>query len=151
LKLRPFFLSLLACALLARLPLAAAEPPWMGEEVMRAEFVGKKLRGYFHNGTTWTSSHHEGGRFEMCQGTLCIEGRWFFRGRASCDVGGPPYWVPERCAVVKKVSANCYEFHLTSPLAGPLLDRGDFRPEPRWHSRGWRQEEPSTCEERPSV
>jgi hypothetical protein len=138
--------------LLAELPPAAAEPAWMSQETMRAEFVGKKLRGYVHYGGTWTSSHHEGGGFEACEGPVCVEGGWFFRGRAFCDVRGPPYSpLRELCAVVKKISANCYEFHMTSPLAGPRLDKGDFQPQPRWHSRGWRQEEASTCDVTPSV
>ena len=143
----PGLVAVLVCS-----PPALAEPEWMSPEAMRAEFVGTKMRGYFHNGTTWTSGHHEGGRFEMCEGSQCVEGRWFFRGRAACIVSGPPYWaLQERCVVVNKVSANCYEFHSTSPRAGLRLDEGGFRAEPRWHSRGWRQEEPSTCEEEPSV
>lgn len=142
----------LAAAMLAGSPPALAEPDWLSPEAIRSEFVGKKLRGYSRNGITLTSRHHEGGRFEMCEGTLCVEGRWLLRGRASCIVSGPPYWtLQERCFMANKVSTNCYEFHLTSPRAGPLLDKGDFRTEPRWHSRGWRQGEPSTCEESPSV
>jgi hypothetical protein len=145
-----FFPGLAAALVALSLP-ALAEPEWMSLEAIRAEFVGKKLRGYSRNGITLTSGHHEGGRFEMCEGTLCVEGHWLFRGRASCIVSGPPYWaLQERCFMANKISPNCYEFHLTSPRAGPLLDKGDFRPEPRWHSRAWRQEEPSTCEPPPT-
>lgn len=146
-----FFPGLAAALLAGSLP-ALGEPDWLGPEVMQAEFLGKKMRGYAHNGTTMTWTPHEGGRLEMCEGTLCVEGRWLHRNRASCIVSGPPYWgLQERCTVVRKVSANCYEFHLTSPLAGPRLDKGDFKPDSRWHSRGWREEEPSTCEEKPGV
>jgi hypothetical protein len=75
----------------------------------------------------------------------CVEGRWFHRDRAFCIVSGPPYWVlQERCVMVSKVSANCYEAYQTFPHAGPRLDNGDFNP-------GWREEEPSTCEAAPSV
>jgi hypothetical protein len=77
---------LLACSLPA-----VAEPDWISPEAIRAEFVGKKMQGHFFNGETWTASHHEDSRFEMCQGALCVEGRWLFRGRAFCIVSGPPY------------------------------------------------------------
>jgi hypothetical protein len=151
LRLLALFPGLAAALLAGSLP-ASAEPDWMSPEAIGAEFLSKKMRGYFFNSETWTASRHEGGRFDMCQGSRCVEGRWFFRGRAYCIVSGPPYWpLSERCTLVTKVGANCYEFHVTSPLAGPRLDKGDFRPESRWHSRGWREEEPSTCESSPTV
>ena len=135
--------------LFAKLPLATAEHPSMSPDAIRTEFMGKKMQGYFHNGRTWTSGYHEGDRFDMCEGQLCVEGRWFFRGRALCFLSGPPHWLlQERCTVLHEISANCYEFHLTSPRAGPRLDEGDFRSEPHWHSLGWRQEEAAACEER---
>jgi hypothetical protein len=50
-----------------------------------------------------------------------------------------------------KLGANCYEFHLVWPDARVAGDAKSFRPEPRWHSRGWRRGEPSTCEATPAV
>jgi hypothetical protein len=148
----PAVLSVLMVAVpVCSLP-ASVQPDWMSPEAVQSEFVGKKMRGQVYDGRTMTWTWHEGGRLEMCEDSLCVEGRWLVRGRASCIVSGPPYWhLQERCAVVHKLSANCYEFHLTFPLAGPRLDAGDFKPDPRWHSRGWREEKPSTCEERPSA
>ena len=55
------------------------------------------------------------------------------------------------CWTAIKVSANCYEFY----LAG-LAPEAPFEDDPeganrRWNARGWRQDEPSTCHDKPSV
>jgi hypothetical protein len=150
--LRPSLLCLLACAPLATLPLAAAEIRWMSQEAMRADFVDKTLRGYYHDGTPWTASYGGNGRYDVREGRLRAVGSWYFRNRAFCFFYGPPAWaLEERCVATVKVGANCYEFHLVWPDLRVPDDREDFRPEPRWHSRGWRQKEPSTCETTPSA
>src|SRR5262245_21742654 len=108
-----FFTGL--AALLLGGPPAVAEPGWMHPEAVEAELLGKRMRGYFFFDETWTALRHAGGHFEMCQGARCVEGRWLSRSRATCIVSGPPYWpLEERCTMVRKLSANCYEFHLTS-------------------------------------
>ena len=149
---RRSLLCLLACAPLATLSLAAAEIRWMSQEAMRADFVDKTLRGYYHDGTPWTASYGGDGRYDVREGGLRAVGSWYFRDRAFCFFYGPPAWsLEERCVATVKVGANCYEFHLVLPDARVPGDREDFRPEPRWHSRGWRQKEPSTCETTPSA
>ena len=149
---RRSFLCLLACALLAKVPLAAAEIRWMSQEAMRADFVGETLRGYYYDGRPWTGSYAGGGRYEVREGERHAVGTWYFRGRAFCFFYGPPHWpLAELCGAVNKLSANCYEFHRVYPSTGDFLREGDFRPTQRWVSRGWRVREPSTCEERPIV
>jgi hypothetical protein len=145
-------LCLLACAPLAELPLAAAEIRWMSQAAMRADFVDETLRGYYHDGTPWTASYRGNGRYDVREGELRAVGSWYFRERAFCFFYGPPAWsLEERCVAAVKVGANCYEFHLVWPDARVPGDPEDFRPAPRWHSRGWRQKEPSTCEITPSA
>ena len=150
-------LGLVGCALLAGSPQTSAEPPWMSEEAMRADFVGKTLQGYYRDGVTWSASYDEEGRYrvgekELDGKELRAEGRWYFRGRAFCFFYGPPAWrLEERCVATVKVGANCYEFHRDWPDARMPSDGRGFSPEPRWHSRGWRQGEPSTCEEKATV
>lgn len=142
----------LACALLANLPLAAAELPWMSQEAMRADFVGETLRGYYHDGSPWMATYEDDGRYEVREGELRAVGNWYFRDRAFCFYYGPPVWLlEERCVATVKVGTNCYEFHLVWPDSRAAGDGKSFRPERRWHSRGWRQREPSTCEVTPSV
>lgn len=151
--LRRSFLCL-ACALLANLPLATAENPWMSEEAMRADFAGKRLEGYYYFSVTWTATFDEGGRYQVGERepdgrVLEAQGRWYFRGQAFCLFYGPPSWLLlERCSQVRKISSNCYEFHLVWPDGRPR-DEGGAQPQPLWHSRGWRQGEPSTCETNP--
>jgi hypothetical protein len=127
--------------------MALAEPRWMGEEAIRAEIAGKALEGYFYNGPSWTGRYDKDGRFEGCDERLCGTGRWFTRNGWLCLLGGSPRWDPtERCAAVIRIGANCYQFHWAFPLA-----KGEVGPDSLWHSRGWRQGEPSTCEDKPSV
>jgi hypothetical protein len=149
----PFTFLLAACALLAAQWPAAAEAPWMSEEAMRADFVGETLEGYYWTGRPWTASYAGNGRYEVREGEKHAVGTWYFRGRAFCFHYGPPDWpLAERCGAVRKLSANCYQFHLVLPTAsGGVLREGDFWPLVRWNSRGWRVREPSTCEERPVV
>jgi hypothetical protein len=145
---------ILVCALLARLPPATAESPdmpWMSEKDMRADFVGETLRGYYWDGASWTASYDGGGRYDVSEGELRAVGSWYFRGRAFCFLYGPPAWsLEERCVATIKLGANCYEFHLVWPDARSGDDEG-FRPQRRWHSRGWRSKEPSTCESTPTA
>ena len=125
---------------------------WMSEEAMRADFVGNTLRGYYRDGGPWTASYGGGGRYEVREGELRAAGSWYFRGRAFCFLYGPPAWaLEERCIATVKVGDNCYEFHLVWPDARAAGNGKSFRPEPRWHSRGWRSKEPSTCEATPTV
>jgi hypothetical protein len=127
-----------------------AEDRWMSEEAMRADFVGKPLRGYYHNHAPWEAVFHAGGRYEYRGLRGQALGGWYFRGRVFCHQIGPPY-MDLSCGAATKISANCYEFHVVDLGPKGTLDEGDFRPRPFWHSRGWREDEPSTCEARPSV
>ena len=144
---------LVACTLLGASRLASAEAPWMTEEAMRADFTGETLQGYYHDGRTWIASYAGSGRYEVREREKHAVGSWYFRGRAFCFLYGAPHWpLQERCGAVNKLSANCYQFHRVYPSMGEeLLREGDFRPAVPWVSRGWRQREPSTCEERPIV
>ena len=115
---RPSSLCLVACALLAKSPLASAETPWMSEEAMRADFIGVTLQGYYYDGSTWTASYAGSGRYDVREGALRAVGNWYFRHRAFCFLYGPPSWpLEERCVAAVKVGTNCYEFHLVWPDA----------------------------------
>lgn len=149
---RPFSFCFVACILLAASRLASAGAPWMTEQAVRADIVGETLQGYYHDGIPWTASYAGSGRYEVREGGRHAVGTWYFRGQAFCFFYGPPAWpLKERCVATVKVGANCYEFHLVGPDARVPGDGKGFRPELRWHSRGWRQREPSTCEATPSA
>jgi hypothetical protein len=145
-------LFLAACASLASAPSTATEMPWMSQEAMRADFIGETLRGHYHDGSPWTASYGGSGRYDVREGELRAVGNWYFRDRAFCFLYGPPAWpLEERCVATVKVGANCYEFHLVWPNDRLPDDGTSFRPETRWHSRGWRRNAPPTCEPTPSV
>ena len=144
---------LVVCTLLGASRRAFADGPWMTEEAIRADFTGETLQGYYQDGHRWVASYAGNGRYELRQGDQHVVGTWHFRGQGFCFLYGPPHWpLAERCGAINKLSTNCYQFHRVFPgtAEGPLRE-GDFRPVQPWVSRGWRQREPSTCEERPIV
>jgi hypothetical protein len=139
------------CALVVAAPQAPATVPWMSEEAMRAEIIGKTLDGHYRDGLAWTENYLANGRLDYREKTRTAVGTWHFRGNVFCTFYDPP----ERpsmaggCWTTIKSGANCYEFYLSG-----LFRPGDLDPsEPgmRWNARGWRKDEPSTCVEKPSV
>jgi hypothetical protein len=77
-------------------------------------------------------------------------GAWEIRGRVICHDTGPPF-AQKGCGAARKISANCYQFHLLDTVPNKAFDESNFRPRIAWHSRGWRQHEPPTCHEHPTV
>ncbi len=77
-------------------------------------------------------------------------GHWYFRGHVFCTFYDPGYGLNGGCWTAIKASANCYEFYLAGLNDGrPRTSRtGTAR---RWAARAWREGEPSTCEDKPSV
>jgi hypothetical protein len=143
-----------AALTLAASPAPALDDIWMSEDAMRAAFIGKTLDGYYGNGLTWTETYFEGGRLSYSESLRQATGRWHFRGHVFCTFYDAPLPDPPLnggCWTAIKTSANCYEFYLAglSPEP-PFIDETPGMAQ-RWNARGWRQEEPSTCSEKPSV
>jgi hypothetical protein len=129
--------------------LAQPAAPWMSQEAIRAEFTGRTLQGYYYDGADWLASYAAGGRYDIVYRGKNAQGEWYFHEHVMCLFYGPPHWpLYERCVVTTKVSANCYDFRWVWPDATP---RGPVDLGQTWHARGWRQGEPSTCEDRPSA
>ena len=144
--------AVVTVAALAFLDTASATPasgPWMSEEAMRAAFIGKTLDGHYGNGVTWTETYLENGGLDYREAQRHATGKWHFRGHVFCTFydaqlnGG--------CWTTIKVSANCYEFYLAGLTPEPPFDDDVQGANRRWNARGWRQGEPSTCTEKPSV
>ena len=123
---------------------------WMSEEAMRSAFIGKTLDGHYSNGVTWTETYLGEGRLDYKEKARDAKGYWFFRdGSVFCTFYDPPYGMSGGCWRAIEASANCYEFYLSGLRAPGDLEPPD--PLKRWQARGWRQGEPSTCEQKPSV
>jgi len=121
---------------------------------MRADFVGKTLDGHYGNGLTWTESYLADGRLDYREAGRRATGNWYFRGHVFCTFYDPPAALPPLnggCWTTIKVSANCYEFYLAGLAPEPPYEDGAPGMAQRWNARGWRQEEPSTCSDKPSV
>ena len=151
---RARFAALSAVAVGGLLAPAAAEPalqPWMSEAEMRAAFIGRTLDGHYGNGVTWTETYRDDGRLDYREAARRAGGDWYFRGHIFCTFYDPPHALNGGCWTALKTSANCYEFYLAGltrepPFADDVPGMGH-----RWNARGWRQGEPSTCQEKPSV
>jgi hypothetical protein len=148
---------LLAAGAAGFLGAASATPvasPWMTEEAMRAAFIGKTLDGHYGNGATWTETYLADGRLDYREAQRRAVGNWYFRGHVFCTFYEPSPAIPPLsggCWTATKVGANCYEFYLAS-LAPEAPFEDDLEgANRRWNARGWRQGEPSTCHDKPSV
>ena len=149
------FLSVAGAALVvAARPAPALDPPWMTEEAMRAAFIGKTLDGHYGNSVTWTETYFEDGRLDYRESQRRAAGNWHFRGHVFCTFYNGLSALPPLnggCWTAIKASANCYEFYLAGLSPEPPYEDGAPGMAQRWNARGWRQEEPSTCSDKPSV
>jgi hypothetical protein len=144
-------------ALLGVLVLAAAALPaaatgnWMTQEAMQADLIGKTIDGHYRSGLTWRINIFQDGRFEHFHERVHkIPGRWFFRGTVVCSAPEPSMWnYTIGCWTVIKVGRNCYEYFRVRVAGEEPIE--DTSKEIVWSARGWRQDEPSTCEQAPPI
>jgi hypothetical protein len=137
-------------------PFATALEPdhWMTEAAMRSAFIGKTLDGHYGNGVTWTESYFANGRLDYREAQRQAKGAWHFRGHVFCTFYDPPLLHPPLsggCWTSLQTSANCYEFYLAGLAPEPPFTDDVPGMALRWNARGWRNDEPSTCNEKPSV
>jgi hypothetical protein len=126
---------------------AEAFERWMSDAALAAAFAGTTIDGHYSDGTTFTESYRADGRLDYRERARALEGHWSVVNGTFCTIydtsptGG--------CFRVTKVSANCYEFYFQArdeaEAARPDVGR------PSWTARGWRNDQPTTCTERPSV
>ena len=140
--------------LLACLPPAAATPgarTWMSEDAMRNAFIGKTLDGHYVGGLAWTETYLNEGRLDYRESLRKGKGHWFFRGQVFCTFYDPGQGLNGGCWRTIQTSSNCYEFY--DAYVSPSEKQEDAAPGPLdgWLARGWRNNEPSTCEDRPSA
>jgi hypothetical protein len=142
-----------AVSFLGAVSAPAVAPVWMSEEAMRAAFIGKTLDGHYGNGVTWTEAYLADGRLDYREPGRKAVGNWYFRnGNVFCTFYDPPDRpvMTGGCWNTIQTGANCYEFYLAGLLPG---EPGEDVPGDgmlRWNARGWRQDAPSTCQEKPS-
>ncbi len=121
---------------------------------MRQAFIGKTLDGHYGTGASWTEAYLANGRLEYREGARQAAGTWHFRdGHVFCTFYDPPHRpaLTGGCWNTIQTSANCYEFYLAGLAANDPDEEGLGRWLPRWNARAWRQDAPSTCQEKPSV
>jgi hypothetical protein len=123
---------------------------WMSEGAMRTDFTGKKLQGYYRSGLTWAASYLPDGNLDYVHGGQPAAGRWYLRGEVFCVFYQtlPPLGSGGGCLNVIKLSSNCYEYYRTELNPDPVEDENRER---GWHSRGWRQGERPTCDDKPTA
>lgn len=126
---------------------AASASRWMTETEIRAGFVMRMVAGTLPDGQPWTELMRDDGQTDYMEGGRPLKGRWWFDEhgqlcfRYSTGSGG--------CFRYIQLSENCYEHFFSAtqqPIAGTAVARDVFSNGPLW-----RQEEPSTCDAKPSV
>jgi len=154
----PIRASVLAAAagglLLVTMPAVHALDAWMTEAAMRAAFIGKTLDGHYGNGVTWTETYLDNGRLDYRERRRRAVGNWHFRGHVFCTFYDPSPALPPLnggCWTAVKTSANCYEFYLAGLTPEPPFADDTPSMAQGWNARSWRQDEPSTCHDKPSV
>ncbi len=149
-RMRAVFAVLAAAGPISAVSPAPAAIPWMTEEAMRAAFIGKTLDGHYGSGLTWTEAYFPNGRLDYRESVRQAVGTWYFRDRhVFCTFYDPPHRpaLTGGCWYALEIGTNCYEFYLADLVASDP-DGEDLSL--RWNARGWRQDAPSTCQERPS-
>jgi hypothetical protein len=151
-RLTAFLLVLGATAIPARQP-ASALDAWMSQDAQRKAFIGKTLDGYYATGVAWTETYLGTGRLDYHEQTRKAVGYWYFRGDVFCTFYDPPHdpVMMGGCWLTIKTSANCYELYLAGLDDKGPSNEGAPEGEVRWNARAWRQDEPSTCSEKPIV
>jgi hypothetical protein len=124
---------------------------WMSENAMRKAFIGKTLDGHYVGGLAWTETYLKEGRLDYRESLRKGKGNWFFRGQVFCTFYDPGQGLNGGCWRTIQTGDNCYEFY--DAYASPPEKEGEDAPGPLdgWVARGWRNSEPSTCEDRPSA
>ena len=143
-----------AAAVAGALAPVPASTPWMSEEAMRAAFIGKTLDGHYGNGLTWTETYFSDGRLDYREPERRAAGQWSFRGHVFCTFydgarAQPP--LTGGCWTAIRSGTNCYEFYLAGLSREDPAEDDTEGAIQRWNARGWRQDEPSTCQDKPSV
>lgn len=123
----------------------AAAESWMSEADIRREMIGHAMKGYYRGGERWVDDYASSGGIAYHDDGGDFRGQWSFQGDVFCTFYGGD--IAGGCYMVRQLSRNCFEFvSVPEDWRGPGLAPGSA---PDWHARGWRGENPSTCEELP--
>lgn len=126
---------------------AASASRWMTEPEIRSMFVKRMVAGTLPDGQPWTELMREDGRSDYVEGGRPLDGRWWFDEhgqlcfRYVSGSGG--------CFRYLQLSDNCYEHFFSAsqqPITGTGIGRDVLSNGPLW-----RQDEPPTCDAKPSA
>ena len=120
---------------------------WMSGEDIRQSFSGKPIAGLYPSEKQWSEQINADGTTDYREGANHWLGRWWIQDREFCFSYPPPGM--GGCFRVTRISANCYElYEFGSP-------RGTDEAPPDianlWNGRMWHADQPTTCENRPTV
>lgn len=133
---------LIALAANGAVAVNAAEA-WLNEADIRREMVGHAMTGLYRDGVHWVDDYARDGAIAYHDdASNAWSGKWSFQGNVFCTfyeagtVGG--------CYMARQLSRNCFDFVIVpNDWRGPDLAPTSTAD---WFAKGWRGEEPSTCE-----
>ncbi len=125
---------------------AQAAEVWMNEADIRRELTGHAIKGYYRGGERWVDDYATGGAIAYHDEHNAWTGKWSFQGNVFCTfykgdlIGG--------CYMLRQLSGNCFDYVIVpNDWRGPGLATGSTA---GWFAKGWRGEDPSTCEAPPT-
>ena len=142
--------GLVAIAMMSSVALggAAWASSWMTDADLNQTFRGITIDGTYANGLTFRERYGEDGSVDYRESDgRTLTGHWSVVAGAFCTIytlsgtGG--------CFRVRRLSANCFTFYFQARSEAEVA-----RPEPgkpAWTARGWRIDQPATCNETPVV
>lgn len=125
---------------------AAGEGIWMGDTAIRETFSGHTIDGTYSDGTPFTESYLANGRLAYSEVRRRLAGRWSVVEGTFCTLYDNA--VPGGCFKIRRTGENCFEFYFAA-VDEEDLAVGTTDP-PRWVARGWRKDQPATCQTVPS-
>ena len=138
--------TVMATAVVARAGADETVRSWMSGDDMRQSFAGADTAGLYPTGKAWREMMHADGRADYSEPGDDRKGNWWINGAVLCYAYGRPG--TGGCFQVVRLSANCFDMYVRreQPSLGapPSVSYS-------YNGKMWRNDQPSTCDEKPSV
>ena len=112
---------------------------------IQAAVVGKTLTGLYPGQQRWTETYLVDGELVYSEDGVEVRGEWRAIDDRFCTLYKGS--VEGGCFLVVRRSRNCLDFYAAEPGDGsPLASASDIAAGRDWTARGWRADQPGTCE-----
>jgi hypothetical protein len=133
---RALLLIAFGACLFAASPLGAAPMRWLTENEIRYVFIGREVKGHYHNGVAFTEVYRRNGNVDYRDTDRSFGGKWRLTDGSICvEYQG----LEGGCFKIRQHSANCFEYWLVADASSPAKPAG------QWLARSAQSGNPPTC------